>query len=119
MSIPIAYGGRGAQLLYSLTGSGYVPLAQLRQFEPAGSKQTLIDQTNTRSPDSFVHPLPVQVDSGEIDFSGALNPEDPTYLALTEFHNDMTLVYWQVILPDGSSSTFQAYVSQFKPFGVA
>jgi hypothetical protein len=118
MAIPIAYGGRGALLSY-LVGGGYVSLAQLRQFESGGSKQTLIDQTNTRSPDSFVHPLPVQVDSGEIDFSGALNPEDPTYLALSEFHNGMTLVTWQVTLPDGSSASFQAYVSEFKPFGVA
>ena len=118
MAIPIAYGGRGALLSY-LVGSSYVSLAQLRQFESGGSKQTLVDQTSTRSPDSFVHPCPVQVDSGEIDFSGALNPEDPTYLALAEFHNGMTLVSWQVTLPDGTSSTFQAYVSEFKPFGVA
>jgi len=118
MANPIAYGGRGSQLLYSLDGVTYVPLAQLRQFESGGSKQAMVDQTNTRSSDAYTHPLAVQVDSGEIDFGGALNPEDPTYLALGEFHGGLNLIYWLVIFPDGSSTNFKAFVSEFKPFGV-
>jgi hypothetical protein len=118
MANPIAYGGRGSLLLYSLDGNTYVPLAQLRQFESGGSKQTLVDQTNLRSPDLYTYPKPVLVDSGEIDFGGALNPEDSSYLALGEFHGGMLLIYWLVVFPDGSSTSFQAYVSEFKPFAV-
>jgi hypothetical protein len=119
MAIPISYVGRGTQLLYSLDGSTYVGLTQLRQFESSGSKQTLVDQTNLRQSDSFTYPLPVLIDSGEIDFAGALNPQDPTYLALEQFHGGLTLVFWKVIFVDGSSVTFKAFVSEFKPFGVA
>jgi hypothetical protein len=119
MAIPISYVGRGTQLLYSLDGVSYAGLTQLRQFEATGSKQTLVDQTNLRQADSFTYPLPVLIDSGEIDFAGALNPQDPTYLALEQFHGGLTLVFWKVIFVDGSSVTFKAFVSEFKPFGVA
>jgi hypothetical protein len=119
MPTPVSYVGRGTQLLYSLDGVTYIPVAQLRHFESGGSKQNLVDQTNLRAPDNFTYPLPVQVDSGDIDFGGVLNPEDPSYLALAEFHGSMTLVYFQVIFLDGTTDSFQAYVSEFKPFGVA
>ena len=120
MAIPITYIGRGSQLLYSPDGgTTYIPVTQLRQFDSGGSKQTLIDQTNLRTADAFTHSLPVLVDSGEIDFSGVLNPEDLSYLALAQFHGSLTLVMWKVVFVDGTALTFTASVSEFKPFGVA
>lgn len=120
MANPITYAGRGSQLQYSLDlGATYGPVVQLRQFDSGGSKQTLVDQTNLRSPDSFTYPYAVQVDSGEINFAGALNPKDTTYLALALLHGSKTLAYWKVIFPDGSTYAFLAFVSEFKPFGAS
>lgn len=116
MAIPIAYAGRGTKLLYSLDNQNFTPVPQIQQFEPSGSKQTMVDQTNLSTAGNFTTPQAVEVDAGEIDFSGILNPQDPVYLALGSFHGAMTRVYWRAQLTDGSVFSFQAYVSEFKPF---
>ena len=115
---PIGYAGRGTQLKYSLDGITYSTIDQLQQFEPTGSKQAMVDQTNLSSPDSFTYPYPAQIDAGEIDFSGALNPKNLSYLVLGQLHGQKTLAFFQAILIDGSAFSFQAYVSEFKPFSV-
>lgn len=116
MSIPIAYIGRGTQLLYSLDNFNFTPVPQIQQFEPTGSKQTMVDQTNLSTPGYFTQPQAVQVDAGEIDFAGILNPQDPVYLALGTFHGANTLLYWRARLTDGSVFSFQAFVSEFQAF---
>jgi hypothetical protein len=113
--------GYGAQLQYSLDGIGYTAIAQLQKFAPGGSKLNLIDQTNTRSRGHFTRPYAAQVDAGEIDFAGVYSG-DPTQLVLGRFHGARTLVQFRVLfaLSDGSATwySFQAYVSEFKPFDV-
>jgi hypothetical protein len=116
MSNPIAYSGRGTQLLYSLDDVTFTPVGQLQQFEPSGSKQVIVDQTNLSSPGNFTESAAVQIDAGEIDFSGVLNPGDLTYLTLGQLHGNLTLAYWRAQLVDGSIFGFQASVSEFKPF---
>jgi hypothetical protein len=118
MSIPVGYVGRGSQLLYSANGVDFTPLGQMQQFEHSGSKATVVDQTNILSPNNATQALAVRVDHGEIDISALLNPQNVTYLALQQFHIANTLVNWRVRLLDGSSFTFQAFVSEFKAFGV-
>jgi hypothetical protein len=118
MAIPIGYAGRGSQLMCSLDGINFTAVAQLQSFEPSGSKQTVVDQTNLLSPGNFTVALAVKVDSGEIDFAGILNAYDPTFVTLAQLHAALTLAYWRVTLIDGSQFTFQAFISEFKPFGV-
>jgi hypothetical protein len=118
MSIPIGYNGRGTQLLWSLDNINFTPVAQLQQFEPTGSKQTLVDQTNLSTPGNFTVYQAVQADGGEIDFAGLLNPGDYTYLTLGQLHGNLVAAFWQARLVDGSVFSFQAFVSEFKPFTV-
>jgi hypothetical protein len=116
MPIPVGYTGRGTLLYYSTDGVTFTSLGQLQQFEHAGSKQTMVDQTNILTPADRTQPLSVRVDAGEIDASGVLNPQDDTYAALQGFHANQTLVTWKVQFIEGSAFTFEAYVSQFKAF---
>jgi hypothetical protein len=118
MSLPVGYNGRGSLLEYSALGVTYTSLAQLQSFEHSGSKQTIVDQTCITTPDNFTRALAVRVDAGELDITGLLNQEDPTYLALEGFHVTNALVFWKVLLVDGSYFSFQAFVSEFKAFGV-
>jgi hypothetical protein len=114
--LTVGYAGRGTLLEYSLDNVTFTVLAQLQQFEPSGSKQTIIEQTNLSSPGNFAQFLAVQIDAGEISFSGVLNPEDLSYLTLLQLHGNMTLVYWWASLIDGSSFYFQAFVSEIVAF---
>jgi hypothetical protein len=117
MPNPVGYNGRGTILQYSVDGQTWVLVPQIQQFEPAGSKQTMVDQTNLSTPGNFTQPQAVQVDSGEIEFSGIYAPLSGQLL-LGQYHGALTLLFWQAQLTDGSYYTFQAYVSEFKPFGV-
>jgi hypothetical protein len=115
MANPIGYSGRGTVLSYSLDSITWIPVPQIQQFEPSGAKQTMIDQTNLSTPGVFTQPLAVQVDGGDINltgiYSGAL-----AQLNLGQYNAGLTLLYWQALLVDGSFYTFQAFVSEFKPF---
>jgi hypothetical protein len=115
MAAPQAYCGRGTVLSYSPDAVTWTPVPQIQQFEPTGSKQTIIDQTNLSSPGNFTQPYAVQVDSGEIDFSGIYSGAI-AQLLLGAYHASLTLLNWQAQLVDGSFYTFQAFVSEFKPF---
>ena len=118
MANPIGYSGRGTKLSYSFDGVSFTAVAQLQQFKPSGSKQTIVDQTNLSSPGNFTQFLAVQADAGEIDFAGVLNPGDLTYLTLGQIHGNLALVFWRAQLIDGSIFGFQAFVSEFVPFDV-
>jgi hypothetical protein len=118
VAIPVSYPGRGSQLSYSTDAVTYFAIPQLQSFDPSGSKQTMVEQKNLLSGDAFTHPLATEVDAGEIQLSGLLNPQNPMYAAIAGFHAALTLLYWRVQLVDGSRYNFQAYVSEFKPFGV-
>jgi hypothetical protein len=115
MANPQGYSGRGTVLSFSLDTTTWTPVPQIQQFEPVGSKQVKEDQTNLSSPGNFTQPFAVQVDSGEITIAG-LYSGAVAQLQLGSYHAAMTLLYWQAQLVDGSFYTFQAYVSEFKPF---
>lgn len=117
MSIPQGYNGRGTVLSFSPDGVTWTAVPQLQQFEPDGSKQAMVDQTNLNSPGNFTQPYAVQVDAGEITFSGIYSGATAQVL-LGSYHASMTLLYWQALLLDGSLYSFLAFVSEFKPFSV-
>jgi hypothetical protein len=112
-----AVAGYGSKLYYSLDQSTYLNVVQLQRISPAGSKQRMVDQTNLRTPDNFTRPMPVQVDSGEIDITGVYSG-DPSQFALAGCHGSMQLVYFRLVLSDGTIYNFAAYVSEFKPWEV-
>lgn len=115
--IPTAYNGRGSKLAYSLDAAAFIEVPQLQQFEPSGSKQVMVDQTNLLTEGPFTQPMPAQLASGEIDFSGIYSGA-LEQLELGLYHGAMTLLYWRVTLVDGSFYSFQAYISEFKAFSV-
>jgi len=115
MAIPIAYNGRGTVLSYSLDSTTWIAVPQIQQFEPTGAKQTFVDQTNLSTPGNFTQPLPVQVDAGEVTLSGIYSGA-LAQLNLGLYNGTMAPLYWQAQLVDGSFYTFQAFVSEFKPF---
>lgn len=117
MANAVWYTGRGTVLSYSLDGQTWVALPQLQQFEPSGSKQTMVDQTNLQTQGNFTQPQAVQVDAGEVSFSGVYGGQIQQLL-LGQYHGSMTLLYWQAQLVDGTFYTFQAFVSEFKPYSV-
>jgi hypothetical protein len=112
-----AYLGYGSTLSSSLDGITYAVVAQLKKFVPAGSKQTMADQTNLRSQGPFTQPLAVQVDTGEFEFDGVYLG-DATQLSLGQLHGQMQLAYFKAVLSDGTIWAFVGYVSEFKPFDV-
>src|SRR4051812_35531952 len=105
--------GYGSKLFMSSTGavSSYVPVAQLQRFAPAGSKQTVVDQTNVLTPDNFSRPLAVRVDSGDLDLAGVLDPQNTGILQLGTAHASLALYFFKTVLSDGTEYNFQGLVS--------
>jgi hypothetical protein len=112
-----AYLGYGSKLYYSLDGITYAIIAQLTKFAPAGSKQTMADQTNLRSTGPFTQPYAVQVDTGEISIEGIYSG-DATQSALAQLHGQTELGYFKAVLTDSTTWLFQAFVSEYKPWDV-
>lgn len=110
--------GYGSKLYYSLDNTTFTAIAQLQHYELSGSKQSFIDQTNQSSPGNFTQPVAVQVDGGELEFSGVYKANDASQLTLGQLHGALTLAYWRNVLSDGSYWQFQATVSEFTPWGV-
>lgn len=119
MSAPNTYRGRGSQLQMSSDGVNFTALKQLTQFDPAGSKQTFVDQTNILTAVNQSQPLAVRVDQGEISCQGKLDPQDTATLLLGAAHAALSLLWFRVFLTDTPNTrySFQAYVSEWKPFG--
>jgi hypothetical protein len=110
--------GYGSRLLMSSDNSHWTPVAQLKSFIPQGSRQTIVDRTNVMTPDNFTRPLPVRVDSGEIDLAGVLDPTNTGILQLGTAHATLAVYFFQAVLTDGTTYTFQAMVSEYVPFTV-
>jgi hypothetical protein len=118
MANPQGYCGRGTSLSCSLDNQNFVAIAQLKQFEPTGSKQATVDQTGPSSPGPYTQHQPVQLDAGEIDLEGVLNPQDFSYLTLKQIQDSNLVAFFRAVLVDGSAYNFQASVSEFKAFSV-
>lgn len=112
------YVGRGSRIFMSVDGVKWKPVAQLKKFLPQGSKQTIVDQTNVLTPDNFSRPLAARVDSGDIELSGVLDPQNTDILQLGTAHASLAAYFFKVVLTDGTEYDFQALVSEYVPFGV-
>lgn len=114
-----AFPGYGSKLSYSIDGTHYTTVAQLRKVMPQGSKQTIVDQTNILTAGNSAAPLASRFDSGEISLEGVLSPGDGSQLQLGAMHAGLTLVYWKLLLADGIATwSFQGFLSEFVPFTV-
>lgn len=113
-----AYPGYGSKLYVSLDNVTFTQIAQLRKFSPAGSKQTMVDQTTLRSPGPFTQPAPVQVDSGEFEFDGFYLSGDVSQTTLGQLHGELQYAYFKAVLTDGTTWLMNGYVSEFTPWDV-
>lgn len=110
--------GYGSKFFMSADNVNFTPIAQLKSFAPQGSKQTIVDQTNILTPDNFMRPLAVRVDSGDIDLEGVLDPANTGILQLGTAHASLNLYYFKAVLTDGTEYDFQGLVSDYVPFKV-
>jgi hypothetical protein len=110
--------GYGSKFYVSSDNVTFTSVAQLQRFVPSGSKQTMVDQTNILTPDNFTRPLPVRIDSGEIDLAGVLDAASGNILILGQLHANLTPVFFKVVLTDGTPYTFAGFVSEYVPFSV-
>lgn len=111
--------GYGSKLFMSADNVHWTPVAQLKSITSQGSKQTVVDQTNVLTPDNFTRPLPVRVDSGELELAGVLDPQNTGITQLGTAHAALAIYYFQLQLTDGTTYTFQGLVSEYVPFTVA
>jgi hypothetical protein len=112
--------GYGSKFFLSTDGTTFAPVAQLKRFTPSTvSKQTMVDRTNILTPDNFTRTLAVRVDSGDIQLDGVLDAMNTNILSLGQAHANLTLLFFKVVLTDGTQYTFQGFVSEYTPFSVA
>jgi hypothetical protein len=110
--------GYGSKFFLSTDDVVFTPVAQLQRFVPQGSKSQIVDRTNVLTPDNFTRPMPVRVDSGEIEMVGVLDPANSNILQLGQAHANMSLIFAKIVLTDGTEYDFQGYVTEYVPFSV-
>ena len=119
-----AYTGAGSALKYGTASTGpWTPVAQIKNIKPSGNKLKTVDITNLTSPTTtggvvVDELMTTTIDPGTYDCNGVANPGDPTYLQLMTLQSAATLEWFQLLLPDGSTFVFQAYVTGFTPADV-
>lgn len=114
-----AWLGYGTTLLMSPDNVDWTLVAQLKTIAPQGSRQTTVDRTNVLTPDNFMRTMPVRIDSGDLHLVGVLDPSNTGILQLGTAHATLAVYYFQAVLPDGTTYTFQAMVAEYVPFNVA
>jgi len=112
------YMGRGSKLQISADGINFLTVAQLQKFAFSGLKTVLVDTTNLRSPGNAKENLPVQVDSGEVTFSGVLNPHDAVALDIPSLQFGLAQISVKIIVPDGTTYSFMGSISEYVPVAV-
>jgi hypothetical protein len=111
--------GIGSKLSYSLDNVHFTKVAQLRKFKGPNSKQVIVDQTNILTAGNGDAPLPVRFTSGEAQMDGVVIPQDSSQLTLGQLHAALTVVYWQLLLPDGVTLwSWIGSVSEYQPFDI-
>lgn len=61
----------------------------------------------------------MQIDGGQIDIAGVLDPANGSQLELGTLHANLTLGTWRILLSDGITVyQFNAYVAEYVPFTV-
>ena len=114
----VAYQGRGSHLAVSDDSIAYTNIAQLQKFAFAGLSATLEDVTNLDSPTAFKEWLPTIIDPKDITYSGILNPADATTNDLATRLQNFTLTHFKVTLTDGTTITFDGFVTDHVPVSV-
>ena len=115
----IAYPGYGSSLSMSPDGGNtFTRIAQLKSFEPQGSKTILVDSSSITDPDNFTRPLAVRIEAGEIALDGVLIPSNASQLSLGSAQAELELNTFLIVLTDGTQYIFQAYVTEYIPFKV-
>jgi predicted secreted protein len=114
----IAYPGYGSHLASGgTTGAAYTNVAQLKKINFSGLKADFDEITNLDSPTIFKEYMKTVVDGDTVTFDGVMNPADPTTQALLTniaTAGSAALFFWRITLTNGSTLTFQGYVSDFK-----
>jgi|SRR5208282_3180965 len=110
-----AFCPRGTVIQFEAPGSTYYQLlAEIKDINFTGAKYDLADVTNYES-GTFREWLTTLADSGEVSFTGNYIPGDPSQASLLQFFNNGTLVYWEVVLPNGLGTiVFKAYVQSLE-----
>lgn len=112
-----AYQGRGSRLLFSTDAINYLQLGQLQTITPSGSRSQIVDVTHMGS-GPFSQKQSVQVDGGDISFTGVLDPQDPVLQIFSKLQPNFTQCWFRVILTDGTALYFQGFVSEFVSFKI-
>lgn len=113
----VAYPGYGSMLQSGgLAGSTYSKVGQLKKFSFSGLSADFDEITNLDSPTIFKEWMKTNVDGKEVAFDGVLNPNDTQQQDLLinlAAAGSAALYYWKITTTDGSTFTFQAYVSEY------
>lgn len=107
-----SFAARGSKLQRSPDDATFTTVAEVLKITQGGSKSDLADVTNMDSPSSFREKLPTLLDSGDITFDCNWVPGSAIQTQLTTDFNNQTLLYWKILLPNGTNGvSFQAYVT--------
>jgi hypothetical protein len=110
----VAYPGYGSKL--EISGSPKVRVAQIRKFNFPGLKADFEEISNLDSPSVFKEYMKLMIDGGDMPFDGVLDPGNASVASLwtsLQTAGSAALETFIVTLTDGSTLTFDAYVSQF------
>ncbi|HEY0701266.1 MAG TPA: phage tail tube protein [Candidatus Acidoferrales bacterium] len=103
---------RGSKLQRSPDNSTFTTIAEVLKINGSGGKSDLADVTNMDSPSNFREKLPTLLDSGDVSFDCNWIPGNSTQTQLTTDFNNQTLLYWKILLPNGTNGlSFQGYVT--------
>jgi predicted secreted protein len=115
-----SFAGRQTVLKYSVNPPS-VPYAELNEIKTigfSGSKADVQDVTNMNS-SQFKEWLPTLIDSGDLSLTGNMIPNDQSEVDVLGFFNNLTLVYWEVVLPPGIGFPVSEGTFSFKAFVVS
>ncbi len=116
----VAYQGRGSSLNTSDLASPptLTKIAQLQKFAFSGMSATLEDITNLDSPTAFKEVLPTVIDPKDITFDGICDPANTAWGSLATYLQGRTLKHWEIVLTNGTTLSFDGYVTEFVPVSV-
>lgn len=113
----VAYPGYGSMLQSGgIAGSSYTKIGQLKKFAFSGLKADFDEITNLDSPTIFKEWMKTNVDGTDVSFDGVMNPTDveqQDLLINLATSGSNALYMWKITTTDGSTFTFQAYVSEY------
>jgi hypothetical protein len=117
MANPVAYGGRGTIIAFTVApvtgGSVYTALPQLEKFDKTSAKVDFDDATCLDSPGNNKFPVPIVVDNGKWAGEGVFDPGNLGITQMLGYMQAETQLGFKVTLIDGSTFTGLCYVESF------